>query len=87
MPQERTTAGLLPKPVWLIVHPDEEDDHRRAIGPIHTLERLKGVADGICWASPGDEIDGVTTEVPGDCEEISIDSFDFKELEAQILKR
>lgn len=83
MTQERKTAGLLPRPVWLIVRPDEEDDQRRALGPIRTLEKLKGVAAGICWASPGDEVMGFTDILPSACLEIAVDdNFDFEELTA-----
>jgi hypothetical protein len=81
MPQEQKTAGLLPRPVWLMVRPDEEDDHKRALGPILTLEKLQGVAEGISWASPGDEILGFTDTLPSDCTEIAVDgNFDFAEL-------
>jgi hypothetical protein len=76
------TAGLLPRPVWLLVRPDGDDDQRRALGPIHTLEKLKGVAAGVAWASGGDEIEGVSDNVPEDCKEIGVDDYDFKELKA-----
>ena len=82
MTQERKTAGLLPRPVWLLVRPDDEDEQRRALGPITTLEKLKGVAEGIAWASPGDKIDGFADTVPKDCMEVGIDDWTFNELEA-----
>jgi hypothetical protein len=79
--QEQMTADLLPRPVWLLVRPDEEDDHKRALGPIYTLGKLQGVAEGISWASPGDEILGFTDTLPGDCTEIAVDgNYDFDEL-------
>jgi hypothetical protein len=76
------TAGLLPRPVWLIVRPDGgEDDQKRALGPILTLEKLQGVAEGVAWASPGDDILGYTDALPSDCTEITVDgNFDFAEL-------
>jgi hypothetical protein len=80
MTQERKTAGLLPRPVWLIVRPDGDDDQRRALGPIRTLERLRGVIGGIYWASAeGDEIEGFAGEVPEDCKEINVDVGDEEE--------
>jgi hypothetical protein len=80
MDREHRTAGLLPRPVWLIVRPDE-GGQRRALGPILTLEKLKGVAEGVGWASPGDEIEGYAEGVPEDCLEIGVDSWSFQDLE------
>ena len=80
MPIEQKTAGLLPRPVWLIVRPDGDDDQRRALGPITTLERLRGVIEGVYWASAGgDEIEGFAGEVPEDCKEIDIGRSDEDE--------
>jgi hypothetical protein len=80
MTQGRETADLLPRPVWLIVRPGEDDDQRRALGPIHTLERLLGVIGGIRWASAeGDEIDGFAGEVPEGCKEVNVDVGDEEE--------
>jgi hypothetical protein len=88
MANELKTAGLLPKPVWLLVRPDDDDnDQRRAIGPIYTLEKLRGIAEGISWASPGDEIIGFVDEVPKDALEIGIGDFKFEELEAVTFER
>src|SRR6516162_7700188 len=72
MPTEQKTAGLLPRPVWLVVRPDGEDQCR-ALGPFRTLERLTGAIEGIMWASPGDDVSGYAGEVPNDCEEINIE--------------
>jgi hypothetical protein len=80
MTQERKTAGLLPRPVWLIVRPDEDDDQRRALGPIRTVDKLRGVAEGVSWANPGDEIMGYVDAVPEGAIEIDVDGFVYEEL-------
>jgi hypothetical protein len=88
MTQPLKTAGLLSRPVWLIVRPDGEDDQRRALGPITTLEKLKGVAEGVSWASvEADEVEGFAYTVPGDCKEISVDGHEFLDLAGQTFEQ
>jgi hypothetical protein len=85
---ELKTAGLLSRPVWLIVRPDEDKEHPRALGPIRTLEKLKGVCEGISWAScEGDEIEGIVEAVPDDAKEIGVDDSDFPELATQTFEQ
>jgi hypothetical protein len=85
---EPRTAGLLPRPVWLIVRPEEDREHPRALGPIRTLEKLNGVAEGISWSScEGDEIEGIVEAVPEDCKEIGVDDSDFPELATKTFER
>lgn len=86
MPREHKTAGLLPRPVWLLVRPDD-DDKRRALGPITTLEKLKGVAAGVSWAAPGAGIEGYAEGVPADCREVGVDDWSFEDLERLTFER
>ena len=83
MAAERKTAGLLPSPVWLLVRAFFEMDPPKALGPITTLEKLRGVAEGIAfWANDKEAaIRGFAHEVPPGYKEVSVDGPRFAELE------
>jgi hypothetical protein len=70
------TAGLLPGPVWLIVRPDyPNNEPLHALGPIRTLEKLRGVYEGIHWAGRSNTIVDVVTILPEKCTEVHVDAF------------
>ena len=70
MARENKTAGLLPRPVWLLVRNYDGGDLPRAIGPFRTLDRLRGVAEGIVfWANDKEAaIRGIADAVPEGCD-------------------
>ena len=83
MSQARMTAGLLPRPVWLLVRAFDENHPPRALGPIRTLEKLKGMAEGIAyWANDQrNAIRGFTDEVPPGYRKVELIEQEFEDLE------
>jgi hypothetical protein len=71
MTQEPKTAGLLPRPVWILVRLFGATQ-LRALGPICTLERLKGLFLGLTWSRPEDKIEGFADAVPEGYSEVRI---------------
>jgi hypothetical protein len=55
---------------------------RRAVGPIHTVEQLKGLSQGILWAKPTAKFYGLVDAVPADCVGVTLaDDPDFTDVE------
>lgn len=83
MTRQPMTAGLLPRPVWLLVRPFGTGKPQ-ALGPVRTLERLKGLTQAIAWSRVEDKIEGVAEMVPEGYE--AVDMADkpgpYQELEA-----
>jgi hypothetical protein len=89
MSQARTTAGLLPRPVWLLVRAFDPDSLPKALGPIRTLEKLKGVAEGIAyWANDQQgAIRGFTDTVPAGYKKVELIEQQFEDLERQTFEQ
>jgi hypothetical protein len=86
MPKEHKTAGLLPRPTWLLVR-RFGDPGLHALGPVRTLDALRGLIAGVRWVEPGGMIAGYTTVLPPDCREVHPANWVFPELEHLTLEQ
>lgn len=80
------TAGLLASPTWLLVR-QFGDPGLHALGPVRTLDGLRGMIAGVRWVSPGAAIVGFTTKLPPDCREVHPANWVFPDLERQTFER